>query len=695
MRRLTESSSASRRRRSRPGAVRRRCRRHVGRRHELAHGQRHDRVGVGLRPAGRILRHHEAVERLVIGLLPHDRDAETCSAQRRPRVRDGLQRDVGDRDGLRAARDRERHGGAAGRRRVPWRRLVDDLAGRTVALDVDPSDREARELELRRGDVVARADDVRDRHRLRTLRDVDPHRGALDEDRSRARILCSYDARRLVRRHLGNVGVEAGARQLGDCGVARLPDQRRHRDLLLARRDADRDDAPLRKPGTRRRLLLEDVLRLDVRVREADNLGLEPVACDQLDGVLLEDALVVVDDHRVVRVELVLDVVVEEPGADPDRDRHAGREEPRPPHAPSPHLALVGAVALVAAVARRAPGRRNGGRGGRLAAKDHRRCLLGLRPDGLAAADELEVAVHLLRRPVPLRGLLGERAEDDEVEVPGDLVPNGRGRLRHLREVLHRDLDGRLARERDLAGEQLVEDDPGRVEIGRLVDGRATRLLGREVLGGADDRARLGHLAGAGARDAEVRHLDAALVVDEHVVRLDVSVDDAVPVRVAERGEHLADVGDGDGHGTGAARDDQLLEGAPLDVLHDDEVRALGLAPVVDGDDVRVGEPRRMGRLAAEALDELHVVRVPLVEHLDRDLAAELLVLGEPDVGHAPRAELPLEPVAAGEDRAASLVDGRHEGMGKGRCSIGRFPLRARVGGTVITDSTPGPEVPP
>jgi hypothetical protein len=40
-------------------------------------------------------------------------------------------------------------------------------------------------------------------------------------------------------------------------------------------------------------------------------------------------------------------------------------------------------------------------------------------------------------------------------------------------------------------------------------------------------------------------------------------------------------------------------------------------------------------RLAPEPLDELDVVRVALVEDLDRDLAAELLVLGEPDVRHA------------------------------------------------------------
>jgi hypothetical protein len=346
---------------------------------------------------------------------------------------------------------------------------------------------------------------------------------------------------------------------------------------------------------------------------------------------------------------------------------------PGPPGAPAAARAFVRAAPLVAAVACR-PGRdRHRGRGGRLAAQHHRRGLLRLGADGLAAADELEVAIHLLRGPVPLRRLLRQRPQDDEVEVAWDLGPDRRRRLRHLREVLHRDLDRRLAGERHLPREELVEHDAGRVEVGRLVDRRAARLLRREVLGGADDRAGLRHLARARPCDPEVRHLDPPLVIDEDVVRLDVSVDDPVSVCVAERGEHLSRVRDGDGDRAGPARRDQLLQRPSLDVLHDDEVRALGLAAVVDRDDVRMGETGGVRRLAAKALDELDVVRVALVEHLDRDLASELLVLGEPDVRHATRAELSLEPVTAREDRPASLVDGRHQGI-KGRWSIGRSP---------------------
>ncbi len=232
--------------------------------------------------------------------------------------------------------------------------------------------------------------------------------------------------------------------------------------------------------------------------------------------------------------------------------------------------------------------------------------------------------------------------------------------------MLHRDLDRRLAIEGRLAGQQLVEDDAERVEIRARVDLASPGLLGREVLGRADDRARLGHLARPGARDPEVRHLHAPLAVDEDVVRLDVPMHDAVPVREAQRREDLARVLDRDVDRRGAAADDELLERAPVEELHRDVVGVLGVAAVVDRDDVRVVERSGVLGLAAEALDELVVVRVAPVEDLDRDAAAELLVLGEVHVGHPAGAELPLDPVAPVEQRVDERVAYRH-GRLKGR----------------------------
>ena len=184
-------------------------------------------------------------------------------------------------------------------------------------------------------------------------------------------------------------------------------------------------------------------------------------------------------------------------------------------------------------------------------------------------------------------------------------------------------------------------------------------------------------------RDAEVGDLQPRLVGldllvgrDEHVVRLDVAVDDPVPVREAERLQQLLRVGDRRVDRERAARHDQLLEAAPLDHLHGDVVGALRLAAVVDGDDVRMREPGGRLRLAPEALDEEVVLRVALVQDLDGDAAAELLVLGEVDVGHAAGAELPQDPVAAVEERVDEGVrDAGHGGFLEVR-RFSRGPLR-------------------
>ena len=232
-------------------------------------------------------------------------------------------------------------------------------------------------------------------------------------------------------------------------------------------------------------------------------------------------------------------------------------------------------------------------------------------------------------------------------------------RRRHAVQVLHRDLDRLLARERDGAREHLVEHDADRVEIGGGADRAAARLLGGEVLGRADDRSDLGHLAGAGARDAEVGDLAAAILADEHVVRLDVAMDDAVAVREPDGGQDLACVVHGDRHGQRALADDQLLEGRPLQVLHGDVRGALGLATVVDRHDVRVGEACGVLGLAAEALDEAGVGRVAVVEDLDRNAATQVLILGQVHRGHAAGAEAAqheIAPVKEASDIAVVCV---------------------------------------
>ena len=379
----------------------------------------------------------------------------------------------------------------------------------------------------------------------------------------------------------------------------------------------------------------------------------EPFVLD----VLLRERLRDADDvwHRDrVFAEPVLERAPEEESADEQREQRADAREPRPERAASRRRLVLRLPGTTRDLGHR--GRVDSGR----ASEDEGCCIGRLGRDATSTCDGLEVGVHRRGRLVAVGRLLGERADDDEVEVIRDLRTELGGGRRHLRDVLHRDLDRAVAGERNLAGQELEENDPGRVQVGRLVDWRSAGLLGREVLRGAHDCALLRHLARARSGDPEVRHLDDAFRVDDHVVGLDVAVDDAVSVRVSERGENLTRVGDSDRDWAQAARADELLQRAPLDVLHDDVVGAVVLAAIEDRDDVRVGEAGCVCRLAPEALDELVVVRVPRVQDLDRDPASELLVLGEVHVGHAAAAELPRDAVAPCEERSGEGVLGRH-----------------------------------
>ena len=254
-------------------------------------------------------------------------------------------------------------------------------------------------------------------------------------------------------------------------------------------------------------------------------------------------------------------------------------------------------------------------------------------------------------RPVvaPLR----QQPQDDPVERRGDLGPMARRGHRLRVQVLADDHDRVLARERGLAGEQLVEHRPERVEIGPGVGGAAEGLLGGQVGDGSDQHP-LDRLARAavGGREAEVAEPGGAVVAEPHVRRFQVAVDDPAPVGVLER---PADV-DRD-------RDRPLdLEPATLallehpgeiaaaDVLADDERDPPLLARVEHPDDVRVlAELAHRARLAPGAGE--HRLLDPLgVEHRHRDLAlAGLAIASAVDPLATAAADQRVDPVAPGE----------------------------------------------
>ena len=109
-------------------------------------------------------------------------------------------------------------------------------------------------------------------------------------------------------------------------------------------------------------------------------------------------------------------------------------------------------------------------------------------------------------------------------------------------------------------------------------------------------------------------------------------------LRDARRGQRF--------QGTALAQDAGQV--AAVDQLHDDEGVA-ALHPVVeDIDHIRVIELRRGLGLLPEARHERRVAAVLGAQHLDRDVAAELRVMGAEDGRHAALAEQLHEAIATG-----------------------------------------------
>ena len=267
---------------------------------------------------------------------------------------------------------------------------------------------------------------------------------------------------------------------------------------------------------------------------------------------------------------------------------------------------------------------------------------------------------HVAGGRVAIRGLLRERAPHRRVERHDVRRPDERRGV----VVECRRQDGRraVAAEGAPAAEGLVEEGARGEEVRARVDGVAEDLLGGHVARRSHDEPgrrelaarvrvegrRLGRLVG----EAEV-HEPAAVRGEEEVRGLHVAVDDA---GIVQRGEPLEEV-EGEverlagrqGPAVQARR--ERLAGQEL---HDDERLAVVLSDLVDRAQVRVAHPRRRARLAQEAPPR-RVVRA--LQHLQRDLAPQLLVLGEVHPAHAALADEADDAVAP--DPAAEWRRGR------------------------------------
>ncbi len=194
---------------------------------------------------------------------------------------------------------------------------------------------------------------------------------------------------------------------------------------------------------------------------------------------------------------------------------------------------------------------------------------------------------------------------------------------------------GRVAGEGKLAEHHLVEHDAQRVDVRADVHQFAAPLLGGHVGRGAQDAARGGELGRPGEHlgDAEVGQVGVVALVEQHVVRLQVAVDDALFVGEGQRTGDLAEHPRRQRQRQRPARQ-AVVQAATAYGLHDD-VDVLAFAPEVnDRQDVRVLQAGDELRLVLEAGDELLVVGQLSRHHLDGHVAVHRSLAGQVDGGH-------------------------------------------------------------
>ena len=132
----------------------------------------------------------------------------------------------------------------------------------------------------------------------------------------------------------------------------------------------------------------------------------------------------------------------------------------------------------------------------------------------------------------------------------------------------------------------------------------------------------LGRFALGQLGESEIQNLHAAVGRHEHVVGLQVAVDDALLMCRRQASRHLNRVLDGLADGQRPARE-TLPQCLPIEHLGDDVGRRLVLADVEDREDVRMIERGGRAGFLLESLQAFRIAGHASGQHLDRHVAPE------------------------------------------------------------------------
>ena len=247
--------------------------------------------------------------------------------------------------------------------------------------------------------------------------------------------------------------------------------------------------------------------------------------------------------------------------------------------------------------------------------------------------------------------VLRRRPQHKRVQTRAEAGNDVRRRRNRVVDVTVGDLDRHIVGIGLSAGEHLVEHDADRVQIGTCIGAGSGDELGSDIADGADEglrRRRRGH----GTGQTEVGELDLTVGAQQHIVGLEITVDDPCRMHGLERGEDRVEDDDRLSGSEGAAVLELTAQRHRGQVLHDevDDVAVTRL--IVDGHEVRVGEATGVDRLPAEAFDEGVIGDEVLMHDLDRDLTIETQIGAAVDHGHTAAGDLGIDAVAVVEHRA-------------------------------------------
>ena len=167
--------------------------------------------------------------------------------------------------------------------------------------------------------------------------------------------------------------------------------------------------------------------------------------------------------------------------------------------------------------------------------------------------------------------------------------------------------EGAVDGERTLAREHFVQHETERVDIGPRRHFAPFLLFRRHIAGGAGDLGRVAPLVGE-IRETEIREVRPTPSVDQHVRGLQIAMQNFAVVCRREAGAQLPCQLERLVRWQPADAPQQRREILAVDVLHREEVLAVGFADVVHAAHVRMGDLPRQPDFLMEAREPVGAI---------------------------------------------------------------------------------------